>query len=84
MRAPRNSNFSGLDLAALERAMALARERLEVEGFPYRQPSIFQLKIGEVNYYPSTGTITLDGHVGSDVGKGLDKLIILLRKRRSR
>jgi hypothetical protein len=47
------------------------------------RPSPYQLKIGDINYYPSTGRITLDPAIVHD-GRGLDALLDLLEERQNR
>jgi hypothetical protein len=46
------------------------------------RPSPYQLKIGDINYYPSTGRITLDPTIVHD-GRGLDALLDLLEERQN-
>ena len=41
--------------------MAAAEAWLRRLGFGYERPSPHQLKVGKVNFYPSTGTIQVDG-----------------------
>lgn len=72
---------SDRDMADLQRKVASAIDRLAREGFRARQMDMHHVKIGEVNFYPSTGTITIDGIGRYKEGKGLDALIPLLLER---
>jgi hypothetical protein len=62
-------------------AMAEAKARLERRGVPYKCPSSHQIKIGDVNFYPSTGTIFIDGERAKRRETGLSALERLLKKR---
>lgn len=52
------------------------------QGYYVERPSEYQLKIGAVNYYPHTGTITIDRSRRYPL-KGLDALLELLEKQRA-
>jgi hypothetical protein len=58
--------------------MTTTRHWLDQLNIPYRQTSEYQLKIGHINYYPSRGSIILDGQKTKHPGTGLDALAILL------
>lgn len=53
---------------------------LEQNGICYRYFPPSQLKIGLINYWPSTGTITVDGEPNKRVDQGLDGLESVLRE----
>jgi hypothetical protein len=62
-------------------AMIESIERLRELKYFIRRDDRIALKLGRVNFWPSTGTITIDGegrHVG---GRGLDDLLALLAER---
>lgn len=59
-------------------AMATAKHWLESHGVQYRQMTVHHLKIGAVNFYPSTGTITIDGEMMRYPARGLDALKTVL------
>jgi hypothetical protein len=46
-------------------------------GYRVRRPSPHQVKIGPINYYPSTGTITTDPG-NRRLGKGFEALLLVL------
>ena len=60
--------------------MAVAKERLAKEGFKVKQPSRHQLKVARVNFWPVTGTITVDGENTPRRGQSIDDFVRLLRK----
>ena len=47
---------------------------------PYRQPTPTHLKIGPVNFYPSSGRVHCDGLPHAETGRGLDTLERCLRR----
>ncbi len=57
-----------------DRLMADARAHLDALGVSYICPSSFQLKIGSVSYYPTTGRVHVDGEPGARPGTGLAAL----------
>jgi hypothetical protein len=66
----------------LESAMAAAKTRLDELGIEYDRPAHTHLKIGSVNYYPSTGTVFVDGEAGRRPGRGpevLETVLVELR-----
>ena len=52
-------------------AMKEAKAWLTERGLPYRHLPPHQLKIGSINFWPGTGTITIDGEAGKRPAKGL-------------
>jgi len=55
-------------------SMIQATEWLDAKGVYYRHLSPSQLKIGPINYWPSTGTITVDNEPGKRPDRGLQGL----------
>ena len=51
-----------------------AAEWLDAKGVYYRHLPPSQLKIGPINYWPSTGTITVDNEPGKRPDRGLQGL----------
>ena len=47
---------------------------------PFRQPTPAHLKVGPINYYPSTGRVHRDGSACSASGRGLSALERSLRE----
>lgn len=45
----------------IECSMEAAKEWLDARNVRYVQKTVYQLKMGIVNFYPTTGTITIDG-----------------------
>jgi hypothetical protein len=61
-----------------------ANDLLESLGVRYTRPSMHQLKIGPINYFPNTGCIHVDGERNARRRRGKDALrevIIELRLR---
>ena len=52
-------------------AMQEAKAWLEEHGLLYRHLPPHQLKIGSINFWPGTGTITIDGEPGKRPANGL-------------
>lgn len=52
-------------------AMQEAKAWLEEHGLLYQHLPPHQLKIGSINFWPGTGTITIDGEPGKRPAKGL-------------
>ena len=46
----------------------------------YRQPTASHLKIGPVNFHPSSGRVHCDGLPQAETGRGLDELERCLRR----
>ena len=59
-------------------SMTQATDWLDAKGVYYRHRPPSQLKIGPINYWPSTGTITVDNESGKRVGRGLQGLELVL------
>ena len=60
-----------------------ANDLLQTLGIYYKRPSKHQLKIGDINFYPATGAVTVDG--GKPVSeKGLVALEKQVLARRAR
>lgn len=57
---------------------------LESLGVRYERPSLHQLKIGCINYYPNSGTIHVDGEKRARPGRGKEALKALLLDQRAR
>lgn len=60
--------------------VAVAKERLEKEGFEVKQTSPHQLKVDCLNFWPAKGTITVDGENTPRRGQSIDEVVRLLRK----
>ena len=61
--------------------MRLAIKNLQSLGYNVQRPSMYQLKIADTNYYPTTGKITIDPHLVHP-DRGLDSYLKLLRDKR--
>ncbi len=59
-----------------------AIEALNAEGVRFSRPTQYQLKIGDLNFYPGTGRIFRDGEDKAWDQQGLTVLISYLRERR--
>ena len=59
-------------------SMIQATEWLDAKGVYYRHLPPSQLKIGPINYWPSTGTITVDNETGKRPYLGLQGLELVL------
>jgi hypothetical protein len=59
-------------------AVAAAIRWLTHRNIPFSQPHPRQLKIRDINFYPTTGTITRDGAAGRCREKGLSGLEVVL------
>jgi hypothetical protein len=58
--------------------MREAIEWIEGQGISYKYFPPYQLKIGSINFWPGTGTITIDGEIEKRPIKGLKGLAKLL------
>lgn len=65
-------------------AFDAANDLLEQMKISYWRPSPDHLKIGDINFYPNTGTITFDGVSKAWKEKGLDALVERIEARRRR
>src|ERR1700745_1310414 len=61
----------------LDAIAALSREKI-----PFSRPNRWQLKIGDLSYYPTQGSICRDGDDGRLPEHGLDSFLTLLAPRR--
>jgi hypothetical protein len=61
-----------------------AIKRLRQEGYFVSRPTDYQIKVGDLNFWPDKGTITRDGQRGRLSEQGLDALIALLPRRHHR
>jgi hypothetical protein len=60
--------------------MREAIELLTSEGVHFSRPTQYQLKIGDLNFYPDTGRIFRDGECEAWEQRGLDAIVSSLRK----
>ena len=60
-----------------------AIEALNAEGVRFSRPTQYQLKVGDINFYPGTGRIFRDGEDKAWEQQGLSALISYLREKRS-
>ena len=65
-------------------SMIQATEWLDAKGVYYRHLPPSQLKIGPINYWPSTGTITVDNETGKRPYLGLQGLELVLQELQGR
>lgn len=61
-----------------EDAMKQAMAWLDRQGISYQYHPPYQLKVGAVNFWPGTGTITIDGELAKRPIKGLAGLESIL------
>jgi hypothetical protein len=61
-----------------------AHDLLEALGVHYERPVPHQLKIGDINYFPSTGTIHVDRESKARSKRGKEALKSLLLERRAK
>lgn len=71
---PTSANKLNQSAIAMNHAMRWLDER----GVYYKQLPPYQLKIGQINYWPGRGTITIDGEISKRAEKGLEALEALL------
>lgn len=64
-----------------QQRMIDAKAWLEDRDIGFECPTAFQLKIGEINYYPGQGTIYLDGEECALQDRGLSALEKVLHER---
>jgi hypothetical protein len=65
---------------SIDRLMAEAKAHLVALGAAYTCPTRTQLKIGPVSYFPSTGTVFVDGEDARRPGAGPGLLEAVLRE----
>jgi len=64
-----------------DRKIHNAKQRLDEECISYLAPVRHHLKCGEFNFYPTTGTIFVDGEIKPRSEKGIEAFIELLANR---
>jgi hypothetical protein len=52
-------------------------------GVTFQRPTVYQLKIGELSFYPGRGTIFRDGSPAAMTEKGLDALVVIISMRQA-
>lgn len=62
-------------------AMVTAIAKLNEARIKFLRPSRYQLKIGDVNYYPGRGTIFVDGADSPEEGGGISEFIRQVKNR---
>jgi len=62
-------------------AMARAIGQLNAARIRFCRPTRFQLKIGNVNYYPDRGTIYIDGEAEPERERGINSLLDRVQSR---
>jgi hypothetical protein len=55
-----------------------AIDTLNEIGLTFRRPTVYQLKIGDLSFYPGRGTIFRDGSPAAMPEKGLDALVLVI------
>jgi hypothetical protein len=50
----------------------------------FHRPSVYQLKIGDLSFYPGRGTIFRDGTPAAMTEKGLEALVVIISMRQAR
>jgi hypothetical protein len=55
-----------------------AIDSLNELGVTFKRPTLYQLKIGDLSYYPGRGTIFRDGSPEAMPEKGLDALLLVI------
>ncbi len=58
--------------------MIAAIHTLNEMGVTFKRPTLYQLKIGDLSYYPGRGTIFRDGSPAAMPEKGLDALVVII------
>ncbi len=48
-------------------------------GVTFQRPTLYQLKIGDLSFYPGRGTIFRDGSPAAMTEKGLDALVVIIK-----
>jgi hypothetical protein len=56
-----------------------AIDTLNEMGVTFQRPTIHQLKIDDLSFYPGRGTIFRDGSPGAMTEKGLDALVFIIK-----
>jgi hypothetical protein len=60
-----------------------AIDTLNEMGVTFQRPTLYQLKIGELSFYPGRGTIFRDGSPAAMTEKGLDALVVIISMRQA-
>jgi hypothetical protein len=60
-----------------------AIDTLNEIGVTFQRPTVYQLKIGDLSFYPGRGTIFRDGSPAAMTEKGLDALVVIISKRQA-
>lgn len=68
------------EFSIVEMSMADAIAALQAIGIDFDTPSPFQLKVGDLNFYPNRGTICRDGDRARLKAKGLKAFLDLVRR----
>jgi hypothetical protein len=63
--------------------MKAAIETLNEMGVTFQRPTVYQLKIGDLSFYPGRGTIFRDGSPAAMTEKGLDALVVIIGMRQA-
>jgi hypothetical protein len=61
-----------------------AIDTLNEIGVTFQRPTIYQLKIGDLSFYPGRGTIFRDGSPAAMTEKGLDALVLIIKGTKQR
>jgi len=56
-----------------------AIDTLSEIGVTFQRPTVYQLKVGDLSFYPGRGTIFRDGSPGAMAEKGLDALVLIIK-----
>jgi hypothetical protein len=72
------------DFNHIDPKMQDAMDELTCAGIDFEQTSQYQLKIGDLNYYPAKGTIFRDGDKKALKERGLDALLKLIAEQHRR
>lgn len=60
-------------------SMKEAIDALNKLGVPFQRPTLYQLKIADLSYYPGRGTIFRDGSQKAMTENGLDALLFIIK-----
>ena len=73
-----DSSLHSLPLPHGELLLTRAIEALTSAGVQFARPAKYQLKVGDLSYYPTTGTIVRDGHYRALRRRSVDTFITLV------
>lgn len=76
----RNSSSSPQPLPSDDSKMRRAIEALNEAGIRFTRPTKYQLKVDDLNFYPTKGTIFRDGDDAALNERGLEAFMALLSK----